>query len=571
MGRGRMVLRAARWAAFAFCWFIFFTQASADGLPVVINEVFYDPPGKDDGREFVELFNRSDSPVCLEWWQFETGNGAYESRWRHEWMGSGSDTIPALGFFVIGEELTGAAADFITDLDLQNGPDGCRITGPDGRSDVVGWGDLAYQEYYEGCPAERASSGASIGRDPDGSDSDSNSGDFAVFELPSPGDYNHPPCDLAIERAALAGQPSIPGAAIDIVCRTANTGTRACGAGTRLYASIGAAVDSSFMGCDLDPDEARRVIVRLPHPGEGLHPVRAWLGCCDDRWHANDSLSTSIALHPPPVVINEIMFKPATDDCEWIELLLRKGQPLDLEAWTVEDHRGRARAITESNLVLGEGDFIVLADDFEAFLATHADLSGVRVIEPTGGWPGLNDADGPFGFADAVVVRDAFGTVVDSVAYAQAWSSPGVSVERIDPGRPATDPANWSPHYGMTAGSPGQGNSVSFYLPESGGILSLSPRTFEPGSGGETGLLAISVDLPQPCIVSLVAYDLEGRLVRHLIDATRIEDTRRTLWDGRRDDGTDAPMGVYVLLVRANGTASGEAYTAKAPVVLVRR
>jgi hypothetical protein len=540
-------------------------------MPVVINEVFYDPEGKDAGYEFVEFFNRSDEPVCLEGWRFETGNGSYENRWKHEWTGSDADEIGPNCFFVIGEDLVGTAVSFTTELDLQNGPDGCRLITPDGGLDVVGWGSLVYPEYFEDSPAAEGASGSSLGRDPDGHDSDRNSDDLSILDRPSPGDYNHPPCDLALERAALSGSSSDNGTEIEIACRVLNAGTQACGSGAWLYVALGLRADSTRIVGNLLPEEAIRIGVRLPNPGGGLHLVRVWVSSASDRWQANDTLATTVALSPPPVVINEIMFRPATEDCEWIELFLRGVEAVDLRAWTIEDHRGRARRIADDSLVIESGDFLMLVDDAEAFAVTHPDINHVRIITPHGGWPALNDTDGPFGFADAVVIRDAYGTSVDSVAYREDWCKPGVSIERIDPLREGWDSANWSPHYGAGRGSPGSENSVSFYLPETGGILSLSPPTFAPGEDGEGSVVAISVRLPSPCRVWLSSYDINGRLVRRVIDGAQVERTRHAFWDGLRDDGSKAPMGIYIIVLKAEVTASDVSYRARSPVVLLRR
>ena len=127
--------------------------AWAQGIPVVINEVLYDPAGSDGGYEFVELFNQADAAIGLEGWIFETGNGSYQARWKLEWTGSRMDTIGPRGFFVIGEEGVLPGPDAVTALDLQNGPDGCRLTDPVGGTDVVGWGSLGFEEYFEGEPA----------------------------------------------------------------------------------------------------------------------------------------------------------------------------------------------------------------------------------------------------------------------------------------------------------------------------------------------------------------------------------------------------------------------------------
>jgi hypothetical protein len=573
MGRGKVLIVAAALAAAFVCSVCFPPVAGgrpADSPSAVINEIFYDPQGSDAGQEFVELFNRSEQAVCLLGWTLETGNGAYEQRWKLEWQGIETDTISPGGFFVISEESVDPEGDYVTNLDLQNGPDGCRLTSLDGSVDVVGWGDLLYAEYYEGEPCEKAASGSSIGRDPDGLDTGHNQEDFAPFERPSPHDYNHPPSDLKIAKAALSRYTTTSGVDIDIVCCVANCGTQACGTGGTVFAAVGAHEDSTRLTGDLTPGDLFDVVVRPVSPGEGLHLVRVWHRSAFDRWHDNDSLVTTIVLPPSPVVVNEIMFRPGSHDCEWIELLNTGYTAIDLKSWTLEDQCRRPRTITEDDLWLEAGAYLLLVEDQQVFAMAHQDPD-INFLRPAGGWPTLNDKDGAFGIADMVVVRDYHGTAVDSVAYRERWSSPGVSIERIDPRQPSPNPANWSPHYGGDQSSPGRANSVSFHVGDGRDILSLCPEAFTPDGNGANDFLAVKVTFPEACLVRLGVFDLAGNMVQSLIDGEVIEQSRTTFWNGKSTDGRDLATGVYLVTLEAKATSSDRAYELKRPAILVRR
>jgi hypothetical protein len=543
----------------------------ADGPSVVINEILFDPAGADDGCEFIELFNRGGHAVVLHEWSLESGNGNREGNWKLEWCGSKLDTIPPRGFFVIGEDQVFPEPDFIATLDLQNGPDGCRLTDPAGLADVVGWGDLVFDEYFEGEPAVDAKSGCSIGRDPDGSDTGLNRADFRDFAVPSPGSYNHPPKDLMALALGLSRDRPMLASEIELVCRVHNAGTEPCGQGAMLVAEVGGRCDSAFILEDLLPGSTVGLTVRLDKPGAGIHGAVAWHSCRDDKWHGNDTVRTSIVFAPPPLVVNEIMFKPDGRDCEWIELLNASDGVLDLAGWTLEDSRGKAGPIADGDLVVSGGDFLILVEDREVFGAVHPDISEQTYERPAGGWPSLNDADGPLGFADAVVIRDGFGSMVDSVAYCRSWCSPGRSVERIDPAGATPDPANWSPHFGKSGSSPGAPNSVSFHLPTAGKALSLSPRTFSPDGDGEDDLVAVTITLPGRGLVRVRVFDVNGRPVRRLIDGDVVDSGRVTFWDGTCDDGSSAATGLYLLLFEARMQASERSFRAKSPLVLIRR
>ncbi len=64
------------------------------------------------------------------------------------------------------------------------------------------------------------------------------------------------------------------------------------------------------------------------------------------------------------------------------------------------------------------------------------------------------------------------------------------------------------------------------------------PNPFNPTT-------TISFTLPHPTRVELAIYDLEGKLVRTLVDRPENSGTYNELWNGRDDAGRDVPAGVY--------------------------
>lgn len=159
---------------------------------VLISEVLYDPPGPDAGKEWVELYNPEAVDIILENYSIESGDGSNENDWTLEWTGKSSDMIKAYGFFLIGEKDVNGS-DIIVNLDLQNGPDAVRLKHGDNISDLLGWGNHTYEEYFEAHPAADVS-GKSLERKPGSidrymgnyQDSNNNYNDFLVNDDPSP-------------------------------------------------------------------------------------------------------------------------------------------------------------------------------------------------------------------------------------------------------------------------------------------------------------------------------------------------------------------------------------------------
>ena len=87
---------------------------------LVLNEVLYDPPGADAGREFVEIYNASDVEVPIAGLVLETGDGARPGIWRRAWEGTHGALAPG-AILLVGADSVAALERLL--VDLQNGPD----------------------------------------------------------------------------------------------------------------------------------------------------------------------------------------------------------------------------------------------------------------------------------------------------------------------------------------------------------------------------------------------------------------------------------------------------------------
>ncbi|MGD2073527.1 MAG: hypothetical protein PVI91_02410 [Gammaproteobacteria bacterium] len=154
----------------------------------VISELFYDATGSDAGLVFVELFGTPGD--SLEGLSLEgingTGGTAYKTI-------SLSGIIPGDGVFVIGDDDGGSTAvpgaDFIADVDFQNGPDSVVLKDAVSVLDAVGYGEFGVDDVFagEGSPAPGAPAGASIARFNPFLDTDNNGVDFGVLDAATPG------------------------------------------------------------------------------------------------------------------------------------------------------------------------------------------------------------------------------------------------------------------------------------------------------------------------------------------------------------------------------------------------
>lgn len=165
---------------------------------LVINEVLYDASGSDtDGDVFIELSGSAGGDITSYALNLVNGDDGIIKDTIELPEGA---IIPEDGIFLIADAKTGqtgvsnvAGADFIDNFDPQNGPDCIQLVGDGGALiDAVGYGgpivDVAENGLacFEGVSTGKALSGRSISR-AGGVDSDDNSRDFHVSDVPTPG------------------------------------------------------------------------------------------------------------------------------------------------------------------------------------------------------------------------------------------------------------------------------------------------------------------------------------------------------------------------------------------------
>ena len=182
--------------------------------------------------------------------------------------------------------------------------------------------------------------------------------------------------------------------------------------------------------------------------------------CSGNSMPVTDTLRFGRAEIPEPgdVILNEIMsdaFPSAgLPVAEWLELYNRSARVVNLSALQIQDKTGSPVSLPE--YLLGPGEFVVISALSNAGLiksvthnSTGAPLSTVM----------MND-DG-----DAILLSRTDGTAVDRLEYSADWhtipgkSDGGWSLERIDPDFPCPGAVNWQSCPVLPGGTPGKRNA----------------------------------------------------------------------------------------------------------------
>ena len=162
---------------------------------------------------------------------------------------------------------------------------------------------------------------------------------------------------------------------------------------------------------------------------------------------------TVLAAAPPPVVINEIQYHPASDDHaeEYIELYNTGSITLDLSGWRFGDGIHYTFPVST---VITPGGYLVIGHDPATVAATY----------------GITGVLGPFesgrlsNGGERLALEDDAGGLVDEVTYddhhpwPEAPDGDGPSLELINPFFDNDSPCSWGSSDGL--GTPGRPNSV---------------------------------------------------------------------------------------------------------------
>jgi hypothetical protein len=497
---------------------------------LVINEVLFDPPGPDAGREFVELYNPGPDPVELEGFQLRFVNGTAPIPSVLVWSGDPHE-LPAGAFFVVGGDQVGGR-DRTANLGLQNGDEALLLVRDSTPVDGVAWGED--RGLGEGLPVS-GGSGAAVGRVPDGQDTGNNREDFRRLPVPTPGTQN-----LAEERFDLAAWWTEPAWREDAGALRIRVQLLASGWGLRqtgtarlwdqdraLLATAGETIELEFLR-DVDTGAVEAEL----HLMYGLQSVRV------------DSLPVRCGV--ADLVLTEVQPRPADEEPEWFEVLNRGSRPLSLEGWGVRDRGGELTGLAE-NFVIEAGERVVFTADVGQFSGQYG--SPARVLRPGGGWPTLNDSDPGAGVAaDSLHLVAPGGAIVDLVTWTRSdITERGRPLQRsqIDPGRPSL----WLPS--VDGPSPGaEGDGERRLWPDGGMVC--RPDPFTPDGDGVADELEILLTAYPVRAVSV--FDLQGDLVRAL-DVIRAGERAIARWDGNDARGRQVPAGAWVIVAEPEGSA----------------
>jgi hypothetical protein len=261
----------------------------------------------------------------------------------------------------------------------------------------------------------------------------------------------------------------------------------------------------------------------------------------------------SILNETPPVVVNEIMFRPTTGEPEWIELKkLRDVNPLaGLKFFSDSDSVHVPHFTSEYAL-------LVARSTDASFMREHYDIPSDIPI-----FTGL----GRLILAGRTLeIRDYDDNTYEIFDYSPNFSLVrGVSAERISPILPPEE-QNWSPS--LVISTPGKKNSVFLDVIPTTVSLEISNNPFSP-TRNEQCLIKIAVP-EQRVRATLIIYDIQGRERKKIADKLIIPGDFVFIWNGNDMNNRKVSPGAYPLYLNIETLNGKTIYQTKRVIYIGR-
>jgi hypothetical protein len=314
----------------------------------------------------------------------------------------------------------------------------------------------------------------------------------------------------------------------------------------------------------------------VPHLDAGTETFSALAICSGDENHSNDTASAAVSVQSnrDDIVINEIMFDPLAGQDEWFEIYNRTSSAVSLKGWNFHDRpslSGRMKTCSLSCAIPSKNFLCIAADSSLFALFSFSSPDQFVILNQSGGFSLNNDSD-------AVVLCDASGKVIDSIAYTADWHNPGIkdvsgrSLERIDPDGASNSAGNWSTCSDLYGGTPGKANSILRKTRQSETTVTVAPNPFSPDGDGFEDVCIIKFQLPSvSAMITARLFDIKGRMIRTIANALYSAGNGEISWDGMDNENRRARIGVYILLLEASDPLSGQKTAYKSAIVVAGR
>lgn len=282
--------------------------------------------------------------------------------------------------------------------------------------------------------------------------------------------------------------------------------------------------------------------------------------CSGNPVPPTDTIFIGLTEKPEPqdVVVNEVMFNPATGNGRYVEFYNRSDRIFNWSEFFIASFYDGAdvNPVTHDRLFL-PGQYAVFTEFPNNIRSTFSNIKPADVLEND--LPSMADDAGNITLYWS---KDGATVVLDSLNYSEDWHNAlfsdgdrnGVALERLDPGGPTNLASNWSSASATVTGQPGTPtlpNSQRLNAAPNGPEwLTLPSSRLSPDADGFEDFLEIRYNLPRAgFFAAMTVFDSDGIPVKRLVRQELIGTEGILRWDGDLDGGGSARPGIYVLFL----------------------
>ena len=300
---------------------------------------------------------------------------------------------------------------------------------------------------------------------------------------------------------------------------------------------------------------------KIVSPISGLHSISIILDIVDDGNYENNIATFLLPVRYlfGSVLVNEFFPLPDSTESEFVEIIPQTN--VNINNWTIRD-LGGAKGVLP-NLDISAFTYCLITDD-SSFLDIIPDTS--ILILPGNGLPGLNNS------SETIYILDHTESVIDSLQYNENWAlMDSRSVEKYRITDTSNEPNNWGISVGEAGKTPGFQNSLFFSDLPSKGRVTISPDPFSPDGDGIDDELTITYSLPYlGAAIRWEIIDMAGRVIAKPYYNYQVGQNGKLKWNGKRDNGKSARIGIYVMKISFQDVASTQSWETVKTVVLAK-
>ncbi len=266
------------------------------------------------------------------------------------------------------------------------------------------------------------------------------------------------------------------------------------------------------------------------------------------------SIAIPDTIKPLDIIVNEILYNPASSGYDYVEIYNRSEKILDLKELLLGGLSSTG-ILTKKNIstitsLLKPGEFAVMCQD-TAWLRQNYFTNDYKTFIKLSNLPSYSDDIG------TVLLINSNGMTIDSLTYTNDWNfaliedDNGVSLERVSYNAPTNQPDNWHSAAAIVGfGTPGLKNSMAFGDIELDNEFTLDSKVFSPDQDGYMDLLRINYQFDKPGYTgSIRIFDERGTLIRTLVNNLTLSQSGFIIWDGIDDNAKRAGVGPYAILI----------------------